>query len=233
MEQLSFKIQVFEGPLELLLHLIGKHKLNIYDIPILTLVEQYMYAIRQMKERDLEIASSFLEMAARLVYIKTASLLPVGNDAEELKRELTGELLEYRDCQLMAAKLSEQAKGFDYFARAPQTFERDLRYNRSHAPKEIYRAYLSAVGKGKRRLPPPISAFSEIVARKIVSVSSKIVFVMRKLWNGQKIRFNQLFETAGNRSEMVATFLAVLELTKAKRVSVEQDNEEISLTLLK
>ena len=77
MEAISYKLDVFEGPLDLLLHLISKHKIDINDIPILLLVEQYLDYVRQMKEEDMEIASEFLEMAARLIYIKTVSLLPV------------------------------------------------------------------------------------------------------------------------------------------------------------
>ena len=77
MEAISYKLDVFEGPLDLLLHLISKHKIDINDIPILLLVEQYLDYVRQMKEEDMEVASEFLEMAARLIYIKTVSLLPV------------------------------------------------------------------------------------------------------------------------------------------------------------
>ena len=94
MDKISYKLPVFEGPMDLLLHLINKHKLNIYDIPILELVEQYVAAVRQMQEdENLEVTSEFLEMAARLVYLKTVSLLPVHEEADQLKKELTGELL--------------------------------------------------------------------------------------------------------------------------------------------
>ena len=93
MEQINYKLEVFEGPMDLLLSLISKHKLDIYDIPIMELVEQYTDYVRQMQEADMDVASEFLEMAARLVYIKTVSLLPKSEEAEELKRELTGELL--------------------------------------------------------------------------------------------------------------------------------------------
>ena len=88
MEKLSYKLEVFEGPMDLLLHLITKHKLDIYDIPILELVEQYTAYVREMQEENMEVASEFLEMAARLVYIKTVSLLPVYDEAEELKNAL-------------------------------------------------------------------------------------------------------------------------------------------------
>ena len=153
MEEISYKLEVFEGPMDLLLHLISKHKLNIYDIPILTLVEQYTDYVKRMQEEDMYVASAFLEMAARLVYIKTVSLLPVYEEAEELKKELTGELLEYRDCRLMAEKLSLQTEGFDRFVREPTEIEADPTYTRLHEPSELLRAYISAVGKRLRKLP--------------------------------------------------------------------------------
>ena len=114
MEKISYKLEVFEGPMDLLLHLITKHKLDIYDIPILELVEQYTSYVREMQEENMEVASEFLEMAARLVYIKTVSLLPVYDEAEELKNELRDELLEYRDCKILAGKLSQMTDGFNY-----------------------------------------------------------------------------------------------------------------------
>ena len=108
MEQLNYKIDVFEGPMDLLLHLISKHKLNINDIPIVELVNQYLDYVRQMQEQDFDIAGEFLEMAARLIYIKTVSLLPRHEEAEILKKELTGELIEYQDCKIMAGKLANK-----------------------------------------------------------------------------------------------------------------------------
>ena len=125
MEKISYKLDVFEGPMDLLLHLISKHKLNIYDIPIVTLVEQYVEYVRQMQEEDMYVASEFLEMAARLVYLKSVSLLPVHTEAEELKSELQGELIEYRDMKAMAEKLSENTEGFSTFIRKQEKIEID------------------------------------------------------------------------------------------------------------
>ena len=113
MDQISYKLDVFEGPMDLLLSLIAKLKLNIYDIPIVVPVDQYLDYVRRMQDEDMYVASEFLEMAARLVYLKTVSLLPVHEEADELKRELTGELIEYRDCKLMAEKLSQRTGGVD------------------------------------------------------------------------------------------------------------------------
>lgn len=115
METLSYKIESFEGPMDLLLHLISKHKVRIEDVPIMDLINQYLDYMKKLKEENLEVTSEFLEMAARLVYIKTVSLLPVHEEAARLAEELRGELTEYRDCQLMAGKLAEQANGFNFF----------------------------------------------------------------------------------------------------------------------
>lgn len=234
MEKLSFKLPDFEGPLDLLLHLISKHKLDIYNIPIFDLVEQYLIYIEQLKQQDLDLASEFLEMAARLVYMKTVALLPVHEEqAEELKRELTGELIEYRDCKLMAEKLRQNANGFDYPVRNPMPIERDYTYRRTHEPDELCRAYISALGRGRRNMPPSVNAFKGIVTHKIVSVASKIVFVLRQLWNEKFVPFSSLFEKAPSRSDMVATFLAVLELVKGKRVCVEDTDEQTRLFVVK
>ncbi len=233
MEEISYKLEVFEGPMDLLLHLISKHKLNIYDIPIFTLVEQYTDYVKRMQEEDMYVASAFLEMAARLVYIKTVSLLPVYEEAEELKKELTGELLEYRDCRLMAEKLSHQTEGFDRFVREPTEIEADPTYTRLHEPSELLRAYMSAVGKRLRKLPPPVEAFRGIVATKIVSVESKIKSIYYTLKRkGKKQRFRSLFADAQSRSDLVATFLAVLELAKAKKLRVQGDGDTTDVELL-
>lgn len=229
MEKINYKLEVFEGPLDLLLHLISKHKLNINDIPIFELVEQYVDYVRQMEESDMDVASEFIEMAARLVYIKTVSLLPVHEEAEQLKMELTGELIEYRDCKLMAEKLSKQSDGVDYFCREPQQLPRNMTYSRVHDPRDILAAYLSAIGKEKRKLPPPIEAFSAIVSHKIVSVNSRIVFIYRRLLKSARQRFSSFFEHSASRSEMVATFLAILELVKNGRVRLNDENTVVTL----
>lgn len=233
MEKISYKLDVFEGPMDLLLHLISKHKLNINDIPIFELVEQYTAYVRQMQEADMDVASEFLEMAARLVYIKTVSLLPVYEEAEQLKRELTGELLEYRDCKIMAGKLSEQANGFDYYWREPTEIEQDHTYTRIHEPEELFKAYVAAVGKGKRKLPPPIDAFKAIVAKKIVSVGSKISVIFQRLKRNIKVSFLSFYEDAETKSDLVAMFLAMLELVKSKNIAVDGDDDNMTVTLLK
>ena len=230
MENLTYKLEVFEGPMDLLLHLISKHKLNINDIPIVELVNQYLDYVRQMEDADFDIAGDFLEMAARLIYIKTVSLLPRHEEAETLKKELTGELIEYRDCKLMAEKLSHQTEGFDRYVREPQGGW--VNYERFHEGEELLDAYISVAGKAMRRLPPPIDSFKVIVAKKFVNVASKVRTVMRKLWSGKKVKFLNLFDGAQSKSDIVATFLAVLELAKTKRITIDGDMQNPSVQIV-
>ena len=233
MEKISYKIDVFEGPMDLLLHLISKHKLNIYDIPIVELVEQYVTYVRQMQEDDMYVASEFLEMAARLVYLKSVSLLPVHSEADELKNELQGELIEYRDMKAMAEKLSENTDGFSTFIRKQEKIEVDQTYKRFHEVGELFEAYISAAGRKLKQLPPPIEAFREIVVKKVVSVSSKISNIFKKLSSkSKKSNWKSMFSDAESRSDMVATFLALLELTKSKKIKVVGNGEEAEVELI-
>lgn len=232
METISYILPAFEGPLDLLLFLVQKNKLNIYDIPIAEVLRQYMDTIRLMQETDLDVATEFLEMAARLVQIKSAMLLPRHEEADELKRELAGELIEYQLCREMAGRMAAMYMGGDVFVRSPEEIEPDRTYRRVHPPEAMREAYLSAAGRGKRRLPPPVQAFSGIVSRKIVSVSSKIMFVLRRLYKEQTVAYPTLFQSAESKSELVATFLALLELIKGRRIRVDGDGEGQTVTML-
>ena len=230
---LSYKLEGFEGPLDLLLQLIARNKLNIYDIELSVLIDQYLEQIELFKAEEMELASEFLEMASRLLYIKTVSLLPKHDEIVQLKEELTGALLEYMVCQQIARKLSEMQDGFDRFVRKPEELEFDKTYELTHSADVMYLSYLAAVGRGQKKLPPSTAPFTKIVAKKIVAVSTKIVFVMRNLWKGGSKKLSSLYKTARSRSEMVATFLAVLELCKANRVRVDGDAENAEIKLIK
>lgn len=228
----SYKLPFYEGPLDLLLTLIAKNKLNIYDIQISLLLEQYTLQIEEMNTYDMDVSSDFLEMAARLVHIKTVSLLPKHEEAEQLKQELTGQLIEYRLMRRVAEMLAPMAS-FDSMTRAAAEIEYDQTYARVHPAGDICNAYMSAVGRGKRRLPPPKEAFSGIIEKKIVPVSTKIIHVLRRLWSGVAVSYSSLFKETQNRSELVATFLAVLELIKGKRVRIDGSGEDTKVKIVK
>ena len=233
MEKISYKLEVFEGPMDLLLHLITKHKIDIYDIPIVELVDQYTSYVRAMQEEDMDVASEFLEMAARLVYIKTVSLLPVYDEAEELKNELRDELLEYRDCKILAGKLAQMTDGFNYTARDFQeNISPDNTYKRLHEPEELLSAYSLAAGKKLRRLPPPIDSFKTIVTKKIVSVGSKIDSIVSSLKKRKKRKLFDIYKEAKSRSDLVASFLAILELAKNKAIYISGDGDDAQIEIL-
>lgn len=230
-EQLQYKLDVFEGPLDLLLFLISKHKLNINDIPIFELVEQYIEYVRQIDDSDMDIASEFVEMAARLVYIKTVSLLPVHEEAEKLKQDLIGELIEYRDCKEVAKKLSMQDDGFNLFERKPMEIAPDLTYKRTHDSSELLKYLAMAVGRAKNKLPLKTESFGTIVNRKIVSVSSRISFIYERLVKKARLSFSELFCESTSVSQMVATFLALLEMVKEKQVEVDGELDTYTVRL--
>ena len=232
MIEINYKLDVFEGPMDLLLHLITKHKLNIYDIPIFELVEQYTAYIREMQKQDLEIASEFLEMAARLIHIKSLSLLPVHEEGEQLRRELTGELIEYAACKKAAEALSMQTSGFNTQTRTPEPIESDMTYTRVHDPIELLNAYMRVMGKKLRMLPPKFDVFRPLVQKRIVSVAEKIKSVVSVLMNRKTTEFGELLRTATSRSELVAVFLAVLELAKTGNIRVEGEKSDFTMELI-
>lgn len=230
-ETLSYKLDVFEGPLDLLLNLIAKNKLNIYDIPIAELLEQYMAQIHEMQAADMDVASEFLEMAARLVHIKSVSLLPKKEEEAALKQELTGQLLEYQQCKEAAMRLRERFS-LDSIVRAQADIPADLTYKRHHKPQELLSAYLSMLRKKKPPEPQkPEDTISKLITRRVVSVASQIVFVLRSLWKKRHVSLKELFRGKNDPSERVAAFLAVLELVKDKRLRVDGDGEDCEIKL--
>ena len=230
-ETLSYKLDVFEGPLDLLLNLIAKNKLNIYDIPIAELLEQYMAQIHEMQAADMDVASEFLEMAARLVHIKSVSLLPKKEEEAALKQELTGQLLEYQQCKEAAMRLRERFL-LDGIVRAQADIPADLTNKRHHKPQDLLSAYLSMLGKKKPPEPQkPEDTISKLITRRVVSVASQIVFVLRSLWKKRHVSLKELFRGKNDPSERVAAFLAVLELVKDKRLRVDGDGEDCEIKL--
>ncbi len=229
-EKFQYKLGNFEGPLDLLLFLILKHKLNICDINISELLDQYTESIKGIENiKDIDEASEFLEMAARLVYIKTAMLLPRYDDeGEKLRQELQGELIEYKACKEAASCFRLNFCGNSIFSRNPMPIDSDNTYLRQHKPEDILQAYLSALGRKQRKLPPPVEAFSAVVHKKLVSVPSRAIILLKKLYKRVKLKWNDIFVNY-DRSECVAMFLAVLELTKSGRIHVSDDNNTVEL----
>ena len=223
----QFRLDTFEGPLDLLLTLIAKHKMNIYDIEISLLLAQYLEYMEQLEYVDHEYEAEFLEMAARLVYIKTCELLPHDDEAEALKKELEGRIIEYSLVKLAAAELSERYSGGNIFVRKPLVLPINKTYSREHDPDILLQAYLGIHKRVKENEPLKAKLFEPIVSHKIVSVTSKIIFVLKKLYRTGECDMSGLYDGVQTKSEKVATFLAVLELTKSGRITINDDNTKI------
>ena len=223
MEELQFKLENFEGPLDLLLTLISKNKMDLHEIPILELIEQYMAVIRTVEAHRLDVESSFIEMAAHLVEMKSYLLLPRSEEAERMKEELTGQLIEYDLCKKMAEQLRLRMEGNDLMVRSPAPVDWAEDYTRHHDPKLLVEAWDALRGKTRRPRTPEPEMFDPLVSAPIVSVASRVVHVLRGLVTGKLRSLHQLFLKSDSRSTTVATFLAVLEMVRNGRLHIEED----------
>lgn len=229
MNVLEFKLDAFQGPLDLLLYLVKEHKLNINDIEISLLLDQYMEYIDGLEETDFDTAGDFLAMAARLVYIKTCSLLPQAEEAEELKKELQGELIEYSVCKEAADALRKMCVYGEVFVRPPEKLPVNKVFNGSIDLGKLVSAYMGMTAKARRMRPVRAQQFSPIVSARIVSVTSKILHVLKALYKTGVCTMKDLFTDMGEKSARVATFLAILELTKSGRIKLNDENTLITL----
>ncbi len=228
MNPISYRLDAFEGPLDLLLYLISKHKLNINDIQISLLLDQYLEYIDGAEEQDFEYAGEFLEMAARLILIKTLSLLPKHEEALEMKRELQGRLIEYSLCKQAAERLRQMYRGDAVYVKRPSEIEVSKTYNHFHEPDDLLAAYFGISSQRLRKSPVQAAVFRPIVSKRIVSVASKILYVLRRLYKSGKCEMEHLYDGMTDKSEKIATFLAILELTKSGRIQLNDDNTEIT-----
>ncbi|MBQ7971001.1 MAG: segregation/condensation protein A [Clostridia bacterium] len=235
MEQLKFSLEVFDGPLELLLHLISKNKVSIYDIPISLILEQYMDYIEDLKKMDLEVSSAFIEMAAQLMLIKSRMLLPKAETEEEDPRmSLAEALAEYKRYKKVIGDLrKDQENAGITYVRRTEHLEFDKKHKLTYETSALTEAYRNVLRRSNRALPPPLKSFAGIVGHPVASVPARIIGVLRTLKRQLTCSFRSLFKSARSRSEIVATFLAVLELSKSKHVEMETRNDDLYLTFKK
>ncbi len=221
--QLTFKLDVFEGPMELLLFLIGKHKLDIKDIAIAELLEQYLDYLEEMRALERPVTGAFLAMAAHLIYMKTVSLLPRKEEAKQLKEELENRLQMYQMFQALSAQLSERDIYGKTFVHPMQQFESQRSYGCVHESSLLAECFADAVGKMTLKAPVKQEAFVPLVSARLVSVQSKIIYVLRKLYQSGRIAYKEIY-VPDDRSANIATFLAVLELIRSGRVALEEED---------
>jgi segregation and condensation protein A len=231
------KLEAFEGPLDLLLHLIEKNKIDIYDIPIVEITEQYLEYIRQMETDDMNVMSEFLVMAATLIDIKCRMLLPkeVNEEGEEEdpRAELVQKLLEYkmykymsfelRDRQVDAARnlYREQSLPEEVAAyRQPVDYEEllgDMTLNRLH---EIFK---SIVRKQEDKIDPIRSKYGKIEKEEI-DMDIKMLYVEAYAREHRSFSFRKLLEKQQSKAEIIVTFLIILELMKTGKICISQEN---------
>lgn len=234
MEAVTVRLERFEGPLDLLLHLISKNKVSIYDIPLSQILDQYMTVLHGAQAMDMDVAGDFIAMAAQLLLIKSKMLLPRYDTTEEEdpRAQLVEMLLEYQRIKLATPHLREQGKhGRDIFVKPPEPSHQLMPPQYHHAVHDLVRAGRALLRRTARRVPPSAKVFSGIVGREPVPVAEKIAHILMQFRQHARLRFSCLFDGARSRSEIVATFLAVLELNRTRRIIVEEQDEEITLYL--
>ena len=243
---ISVKLEVFEGPLDLLLHLIDKNKIDVYDIPIAEITEQYLDYIRKMPTEDMNVMSEFLVMAATLLDIKCKMLLPreVNEEGEEEdpRAELVERLLEYKMYKYMAYELKDR-----------QTDAEQVLYRVKNLPKEVasYRPPLnyeellgdltlnklqdifqSMLKRQEDKIDPVRSNFGKIEKDEI-DMDAKMVYIEDYVRSHRTFSFRSLLEKQRSKVEIIVTFMVILEMMKLGRIGIIQDNlfDDIQITV--
>ena len=227
------EMEDFQGPLDVIFLLLSKNKIEIQDVSITAILEQYLAYLEEMKRLDMEIASEFITMASHLMLIKTKMLLSAA-EAAEAQSEL--DLLRQSLLERQRRDAMEQIRmaitvlepmndvGRCVFTKEPEPVKRDSTYRYKHELIDLLRVLDDIAERSQRRLPPPTVNFKGIVGKEPYPVSRKAGEVIRTLVLRGIERLKNLFKGNRTRSEVVATFLAILDLCKNNAVSVEDDN---------
>lgn len=237
MDELIFKLDSFEGPLDLLEHLIKKNKLDICTVSLIAITDQYVKYISRMEEMNLEVSAEFLLVASNLLYIKSKALLPKHDeedDSEDMATSLTEALKERARMKIISERLrTMQFDGtFRYFKEEEKIPQKKQEYHyESLDISKLYDAFLMVMEKTQRRTPPPKSNFTGIVGRESVSVKDKAGSLITRLRRDKKLRFEKVFEDARHKNEVVAIFLAILELMKLNQILAYEENDKILIRL--
>ncbi len=227
----------FDGPLDLILHLLSKNKIEIRDIPISLLLDQYLEWMEQRERLNLEVASEFVIMAAHLVYIKTRMLLSIDDQEALSEMEQLMAALEahqhresYEQVKGITQVLAERyVHGQDYLTGHPQPLPQEKTYRYQHQPQDLAAAMLRLFQRGEGATLSPTQAFHGIVGREPYPVETKARWILDQLMAGGVTHFRALFRGNQSRSEIVATFLAVLELCKSNQIYLAGTSEDSTL----
>lgn len=225
--KLNFKLEIFEGPLDLLLNLIDKNKINIYDIPIAFIFGQYMEYIEQMKQMDMEIAGEFVDMAADLILIKSKMLLPKSEKEDDPRLTLAATLIEYKLIKEASQYFGEQYNIYGgRITKDPTVIGQDI----SLYPQDIellQQAFIQIYKRmeNKKNEAEPVEDITNVINRKITSIQEKILNIMRYMYKIESCNFITLLEQSKSRSDLIAIFAAVLELLRTHRLVILHDDD--------
>ncbi len=234
--ELEVKLEVFEGPLDLLLHLIDKNKVDIYDIPIAEITDQYLEYVDEMKRRDLDIMSEFLVMAATLLSIKAKMLLPHEEDEEEEdvdpRAELVQKIVEYKMYRCISGQLKDlQVDADQVFYKLPSIPNEVMSYEEpvdvdtlinDLTLQKLNNIFQELLRRQKGRIDPIRSRFGQI-RQEDVSLEDKVVFLSEFGKKHRHFSFRQLLAKQSTKTEVIVTFLAVLELIRSGDILIRQD----------
>lgn len=234
---ISVKLEVFEGPLDLLLHLIDKNKVNIYDIPIVKITEQYLDYIKEMEKQDLDVVSEFLVMAATLIDIKCRMLLPKEvnekGEEEDPRQELVEKLLEYKKFKYMSFELKDRQMDAERVMykkptvpEAVQNYVQPVDICELLGNLTLYKmsqVFKTLMKRKEDRIDPVRSKYGDIQKEEI-NLEEKMSYVFELVQERKCLNFLELFEASRSKMELVVTFLAVLELMKGGSILAIQEH---------
>jgi len=225
----TLKLDNFEGPFDLLFHLIEKNQVDIYDIPINTITDQYLDYLYAMQQLDLEVASEFLVMASTLLHIKSKMLLPDKKEQKEEvldpREELVKRLIEYKRYKEFAKELKELEKKWDTVVyRLPEKLDFPVREEILEIdPQVLRKQYLAILDRNKKKINAGAKNITKLVEHEKVSLRSKMRDVIKLLLNKVSFKFSELFSLkTKSRTEVVTGFMAILELAKMKKIRIVQ-----------
>lgn len=228
MAEVNLKIEQYEGPLDLLLALISKHKIDIFDIPIAEICDQYNEYLDSMQKLDMEVAGEFIVMAAELMLIKSKMLLPRPEDGEDPRKVLVDALLEHQRAKQTAEFLKKQSEVyFDRFTK-PAEEQTDPTYHREHAVSLLQEAFerITLRLETERAQKQEVKLFKTLQEERFYTVEEKMDLLTDTLRRFEKITFDSLFTDVHSRGEVVAIFLAVLEAVRFGYVDVARQDED-------
>lgn len=228
MDSITYKLEVFEGPLDLLMSLIAKNKIDINDIPISVLCEQYMDYIATAEKLNMELSSDFALMASELMLIKSKMLLPKKSEDEEDPREaLAAALLEYQRAKQASVFLREMFSEYGLrMIKDTDEIKTDKNYVADHDSNLLYKAFLKVLNDTKVSDTEAKKNFEPLIKKKTVSVTSIVENLARRLKGGRKVTLGGFFRSAEDRSELVSMFLALLELLKSGHLVLSEEKTD-------